>query len=223
MVALPPTSTFDPVRETARARIKMVERENGGKEFILPAARNFREKMQSTGFVVLVVAIFVFIVLFAREFISALPFAWARFLMANFFFIPVVVFGLVSGVLAIACGDIWLRSSRVIVWRGKLQVVTRWAFVTRKVSVDAEKIIQTKAANNTTINDTHYFDIEVRTLGEKPFWFYYYFPPKKDLDEIELKRIRTGGKAIRAMTGIEGKEEAKWILTELRAALGVSV
>jgi hypothetical protein len=218
-----PTSSVVPAQATARTKIKIRERADGGKEFIQPATRNFREKMQSTAFLAVALGIFVGILFMAREFMDGLPYAWARFLVANMFFIPVAVFGLCAGVLAIACGDIWLRSNHVVVSGGRLQLLTRWAFVTRKVDVPVEKIIQMKVAHNTTINDASYFGIEVRTTGDNPSWFYRYFPPKKQLGEIELKRIQTGGKVIRAMTEIEGYDDADWILSELRSALGINV
>jgi len=43
-----PPDTFEPLREAALQRIQVIDRPDGGKEFILPALRNFREKIAFT-------------------------------------------------------------------------------------------------------------------------------------------------------------------------------
>lgn len=220
-----PASTAPPDfhRDLAAARIQVTDLPGGGKEFLLPASRNYREKIITTIMLAVFAGIFTFLILFARGFLSGLPWAWARFLVVNILFYPVAVMGLVSAVFIIICGDTWLRSSRVIAANHELHVETRWLFVRRLEIIPAVKIIRTRAANNTTTNDTKYFDIEIVTTGEKPGWFFKLFPPTNVKDEIQAQRIRTGGKDLRAMTNIQGEAEAGWILAQLRAALNLNV
>jgi hypothetical protein len=221
----PPSSSagFDPQSEAENESIQIADRAGGGKEFILPAARNFKEKAATTFILASFAGIFVFMFFFARSFMAALPWTWVRLLAVNIFFYPLVIPGLVAALFVIVCADTWLRSTRVVAVSGELQVLTRWLFVRRAEIIPADKIIRTRAANNASVNDTQYFDIEVVTTGEKPSRFYYFFPPTKVQDEIELQRIRTGGKNFRAMTNIVGQDEAEWILSQLRGALNINV
>jgi len=209
-------------RELAQARIQIINLPGGGIEFILPATRNFGEKMVTTILLALFAACFAGIICFATSFMRELPWTWARLLAMNIFFYPVTVMGLVSMVFVIVCADTWLRSSRALAAAGELQIVTCWLFVKHIDVIPAAKIIRTRAANNTTTSDTKYYDIEVVTTGEKPGWFFKLFPPTNVKDEIERQRIRTGGKDIRAMTNIQGQAEAEWVLSQLREALNLT-
>jgi hypothetical protein len=217
------SATPDLQHALARARIQITNLPGGGKEFLLPATRNFGEKIITTILLAVFAAIFAGLIFFARDFTGALPWAWARFLVVNILFYPVAVMGLISAVFVIVCGDTWLRSSRVIASGGELRVETRWLFVRRMEVIPAAKIIRTRAANNTTTNETKYYDIEVVSTGERPGWFFKLFPPTNVKDEIEAQRIRTGGKKFAAMTSVQGEAEAEWILAQLRAALNLTV
>jgi hypothetical protein len=132
--------------------------------------------------------------------------------------------------LAIICFDLWFRSSRIIAVAGELRVVTHWLFFKWTNVIPTAKIIETKAANNTTVNETQYYDIMVLTEGDEKGWLAairFAIQKPKDSDnsiaENDLKVLNTGGKKNRAITNIIGETEAKWMLEQLRAALGINV
>jgi hypothetical protein len=212
--------TFD---ESGPGRILIVERIDGGRDFTLPAARNFKGIMFATFMLAVFAFAFVFLLQFAGEFMSRLPWPWARFIAANIFLYPIVITGVITALVIYICGDAWLRASRVIATANELRIETRWWFVKRLTIIPVEKIIRTRTANNTTINDTHYYDIEMVSTGEKPSLFFKLFPPTNIKDEVEAQRIRTGGKSIRILTNIQGQPAAEKVLSQLREALKITV
>lgn len=210
--------------KVTQSHIKIVDRADGGKEFVAPATRNFQEKK---GFIVVLLilavafAIFVFV---AGSFIRDLPFAWARFLAVNFFFSFFVVLTLPLALIGFLCVDMWLRSTRVIAVPGELRVVTHWLFVRRTNVIPVSKIIEMTADNNTTVDGICYYDITVLAKRDRKNWlavilYIFQQPDKPDrpLSENELKLIN--GRKIRAITDINGKSDAKLILQQINQAL----
>jgi len=220
------TTAFDPIRESALGRITIVGHADGGKEFILPALRNFREKISFALIWLFMTVAFVGIS-FANATIAKEVPGWLGFLILNHTLYFLAIIGLFVFVLTIACLDIWLRSSRVIANKSELRVITHWLFLKRTNVVSITKIIETRAENRTTVNTTLYFDILVLATGDGPGWIARNFPartkPESSFTENDIKVFNTGGKKIAIATGIEGKEEADWILSQLREAMGISV
>lgn len=216
--------------EAFQSRIKILDHVGGGKEFIAPVLRNFREKI-SFSILLLVLAItLVVFTFFGVNFLAALPFAWVRFIVINYLFAVLAIPALLVLLLIIICFDLWFRSNRIIATAGELRVVTHWLFFKRANVIPASKIIEMKAANNTTVNETRYYDIMVLTEGDGKGWLAaLHFAAQKPGDssssftENDMKVLNTGGEKIRAMTNIPGKTEAEWMLGQLRAALGVNV
>jgi hypothetical protein len=215
-------SSFDPLREAAHSRIKIVERVDGGKEFILPALRNFQEKFSFSIIWLVFAACFVGLLLVNVRFVNELP-ALLRFLVANHAYFFLGILGLIELVLTIACLDMWLRSSRVIALPGELRVTTHWLLFKRTVSISAANIIEIRADNNASVGTDLYFDIVVLAVGNKKGWLATYFParkkPNSSFSENDLKVFNSGGKKIAVATGIIGQSEADWMIGQLRSAL----
>lgn len=222
-------------RDVTQSQIQIIERADSGKEFIVPALRNFREKIS---FSILLLIVAVVIVGFTYGFLSILEglpfegllFAWVHFIVINFLFGILSIPALCVVFLAIICFDLWFRSSRIIAVPGELRVVTHWLFFKWTNVIPTAKIIETKAANNTTVNETRYYDIMVLAEGDGKGWLAairFAIQKPKDSDnsfaENDLKVLNTGGEKIRAITNIIGETEAKWMLEQLRAALGINV
>ena len=208
------------------SRIEIFDLAGDGKEFISPAMRNFREKLSFTILLLVIAAIFAGFIAFVMYFVGQFPFAWARFLAVNFLFSFLAILGLLVLVLGIVCFDLWLRSSRVIAVAGELRIVTHWLFIRRTNAIPVSKIIEIKAANNTTANGVYYYDIMVLTEGGGRNWlaalrYSNGIPAVSDsFTENDRKVLISGGKTIRAITNIIGETEANWILAEINQALG---
>ena len=228
------------------SRIKISDLANGGKEFVAPAMRNFKEKKDFTilllfAAVALGTVIFVigkFLSIFIGVFTGILlPSAWAhslaswaRFLAVNFFFSPIALIALILVLLGIVCVDIWLRSTKVIAVPGELRIVTHWLFVRKTNVIPASKILEITATNNTTADGVYYYDIVVSAtnVGKnrlvKLFGaFLQAQNPNNSISEEKMKEIdfiNSGGKKIHAITNIIGQTEADAILQEINNALG---
>lgn len=217
--------SFDPVRETARARIKVLDRAGGGKEFLLPALRNFREKIAITFFWVFLTFCLLEFGFFTRLASQMFP-GVIRFFIINHLGYFLLILALFELVLTIAGLDVWLRSSRIVATRGELQVVTHWLFFKRTIRAFASDIIEITASNNTTVNATRYYDLIVRTRGQGKGWLARNFPPKPEasaaFSPADLEVFNTGGRKFAAAANIEGEPEAQWLLGQLRAALGMA-
>jgi hypothetical protein len=212
-------------REVTQSRIKIFDRADGGKEFVAPAMRNFQEKKGFLIVLLILTAAFIIFVSVVGSFMSALPFAWARFLAANFFFSFFVVLALPLALVVFVSVDMWLRSTRVFVVPGELSIVTHWLFVRRTNVVPVSKIIEITVDNNTTADGVCYYDITVLAKRDGKNWlamilFIFQQPdkPERPLSENELKLINN--KKIRAIADINGESDAKWILQEINKALG---
>jgi len=208
-----------------QSRIKIIDRADGGKEFVAPATRNFQEKKGLVVLLLIFAAGFVIFVSVAGNFISDLPFAWARFLAVNAFFYFFIVLTLPLALVGFLCVDMWLRSTRVIAVPGELRVVTHWLFVRRTNVIPVSKIIEMTADNNTTADGICYYDITVLAKRDGKNWlavilYIFQWPDKPDrpLSENELKLIN--GRKIRAITDINGESDAKLILQQINQALG---
>ena len=210
--------------KVTQSRIKIIDRADGGKEFVAPATRNFQEKKGIT-VVLLIVAIgFAIFVTVAGSFIRDLPFAWARFLAANFFFYFFAILTLMLALFGFICVDMWLRSTRVVAIPGELRIVTHWLFIRRTNVIPVSKIIEMTADNNTTADGICY-DITVLAKRDGKNWlavilYIFQWPDKPDrpLSENELKLIN--GRKIRAITDINRESDAKLILQQINQALG---
>jgi len=220
-----PVIPFDPLRETAQARIKILEHAGGGKEFILPALRNFQEKI-SFSIIWLVMAGLIVAFGFMSSQFTDWP-ALIRFFVIDHLYDVLGILGVIQLLLTFACLDMWLRSSRIVAMPGELRVVTHWLFLKKSQIVSVPDIIEARLENNASDGGTLYFDIVVLTAGEKPGWLAKNFPmrtkPGSSFNENAAKSFNSGGKRIVAATNIKGKDEAEWLLAQLRAALGVSV
>jgi hypothetical protein len=217
----PPTAA----RKMTQSRIEIFDRADGGKEFVAPAMRNFQEKKGFLIVLLFLMAAFAIFVSVAGSFMSGLPFAWARFLAANFFFSFFVILTLPLALVAFVSADMWLRSTRIIAVPGELRVVTHWLFVRRTNVVPVSKIIGITADNNTTADGVCYYDITVLAKCDGKNWLavallYFQQPdkPERPLSEDELKLINS--RKIRAITDIDGESDAKLILQEINRALG---
>jgi hypothetical protein len=215
--------SFDPVREAGYAGIRILDRPDSGREFILPATRNLAEKLPFT----LLWLIMTAVVGFACFFVSAANEFPAptviRIFILNHVYYVFGILGLIDLVLTIACVDMWLRSSRVIATAGQLQTVTRWLFFKRAATVSASSILEIRVDPATTINTTVYYDILVLTVGTQPGWIAKNFPARlrsgSSFNENDLKAFNSGGRKLRVATGIEGEAEANWFAAELRRLL----
>ena len=212
-------------RSVTQSRIKVFDRADGGKEFVAPAMRNFQEKKGFAIVLLILVVAFAIFVSVAGSFMSGLPFAWARFLAANFFFSFFVILTVPLALVSFLCVDMWLRSIRVIAVSGELRIVTHWLFIRRTNVVPVSKIIDITADNNTTADGICYYDITVLARRDGKNWlaailFILQQPdkPERPLSENELKLINN--KKIRAITDINGESDAKWVLQEINEALG---
>ena len=224
---MPDTGQFSPDNRCrmTQSRIKIIDRADGGKEFVAPATRNFQEKKGIT-VVLLIVAIgFAIFVTVAGSFIRDLPFAWARFLAANFFFYFFAILTLMLALFGFICVDMWLRSTRVVAIPGELRIVTHWLFIRRTNVIPVSKIIEMTADNNTTADGICYYDITVLAKRDGKNWlavilYIFQWPDKPDrpLSENELKLIN--GRKIRAITDINRESDAKLILQQINQALG---
>ena len=208
-----------------QSRIKIIDRAEGGKEFIAPATRNFQEKKGFIIVLLILAAGFVIFVFVVGSFIRDLPFAWARFLAVNFFFFHFAVLTLMLALIGFICVDMWLRSTRVVAIPGELRIVTHWLLIRRTIVLPVSKIIDITADNNTTADGICYYDITVLAKRDGKNWlaailFILQQPdkPERPLSENELKLINN--KKIRAITDINGESDAKWILQEINEALG---
>lgn len=217
---------FDPLHEPAQSRIKIFDRADGGKEFILPALRNFREKISFSIAWLILMACLVEAAFINARIVGGLP-ALIRFFVINHTWFIMGIVGLIQLLLTIACLDMWLRSSRIIATAGELQVVTHWLFFKRTTVISTSKIIEIKANNTASVGADLYYDIVVLTVGEKKSWLAAHFParrkPGSSFTENDLKVFNTGGKRITAATGIKGRPEAGWLVKELNQALGRAV
>lgn len=110
------------------SRIEIFDLDGGGKEFVAPVMRNFREKIPFTILRLVFAACFAGFGSGILYFVGQLPFAWARFLAVNLFFSFFGFLGLFVFVIGIICFDLWFRSTRVIAVPGELHVVTHWLF-----------------------------------------------------------------------------------------------
>jgi hypothetical protein len=209
-----------------QSRVKILGRADGGKEFISPAMRNFREKLPFTIFLLVLAVVFTVFVSIITDFVGQLPFAWARFIAVNFLYFFLGILGLFLLLFGFICFDLWLRSSRAIAVAGELRLVTHWLLLKRTNIIPVSKIIEIKAANNITVNDTSYYDIMVLTEGNGQNWLAAIMNPNGIPDvsdsftENDRKVLASGGKNIRAITNIIGETEANWILEEMNTALG---
>jgi hypothetical protein len=214
--------SFDPTREAARARIKIIDRADGGKEFILPAMRNFSEKRS-----------FLVLWFFVTAFLAGLGYIIHAFPLPGvigFFILNHVIYfwgflGLFDLLLTIAVVDMWLRSSRIVARPGQLQTVTHWLFFRRAATISTDRILEIKIADNTSAGPITYYDIMVLTLGTKPGWIAKNFPAQRKPDtsrtENDIRSFNSGGKRLNVATGIKGKAEADWFADELCLALGL--
>lgn len=217
-------------RSTTLSRIQIVDRTEGGREFIAPATRNFREKMPFTLVLLILAAAFVFFAYIAGSFISGLPFAWARFLAVNLFFYHFAILAAVLALLGFVCVDMLFRSTRVVAVPGELRVATHWLFVRRTTVMPVSNIIEITAANNTTANNVRYYDITVAATGvgknRLAKWVGAFLQAQNPNNPIsaekmkEINFINSGGKKIRAITDIASETDANAILRELNQALG---
>lgn len=217
---------FDPLREAAAGGIGVVDRADGGKEFVLPATRNFSEKRSFlVGWVFMTVFLAVF-AFFSTSVFNSLPLpAVVQFFLLNHLFYFLGILTLIELALTLAVADMWLRSSRIIALPGQLQTVTHWLFFKRAATIPTDRIIEIKIAGNTSVGDTTYYDIIVLTLGSKPGWIAKNFPVQGKADcsftERDAKSFNSGGKRLSVATGIKGKAEADWFADELCLALGL--
>ena len=212
-------------REVTRSRIEIFDLTGGGKEFVAPALRNFQEKKGFLIVLLILAAAFAIFVSVAGSFMSGLPFAWARFLAANFFFSFFIVLALPLALITFISADMWLRSTRIVVVPGELRVVTHWLFVQRTNIVPISKIIGITVDNNTTADGVCYYDITVLVKCDGKNWLavallFLQQPdkPERPLSEAEFRLVNT--RKIRAITDIDGEGDAKQILQEINKTLG---
>ena len=212
-------SQFDPMREAAQMRIRVIDRTDGGKEFILPALRNFRVKIAFSILRLFFLPGFVLLAFLNVRVVDELP-GLLRFIVANHTYFFMGILGLIQLLLTYVCLDLWLRSSRVIAVPGELRVVTHWLLFRRTVAVAADKILEITARNTTSVNEDLYYDIVVATVGSKKGWLATYFPATRKaggaFTENDLKAFNSGGRRIYAATGILGQAEADWMVSEIR-------
>lgn len=219
-----PKSDFDPIREAGYAGIKIMDRADGGREFVLPATRNFREKIPFTIFWLGLTAFVAGFAFFFTLAFNALPLPGVvRFFVYNHIYFILGILALFDLAFAIGVADMWLRSSRVVATAGKLQLATHWLFIKRATTVSADKIIEIRVDATGSDNNRIYYDVRVLTVGDKPGWLASLFPakphPNSSFSANDLKAFNSGGKRLRVATDIEGEAEAKWFAAELRRLL----
>ncbi|MDR3455992.1 MAG: hypothetical protein P4N60_00990 [Verrucomicrobiae bacterium] len=219
-----PREPFDPLREAARQRIRVIDRPDGGKEFILPALRNFREKIAFTIIWVFLLAALLEIGFINVRVVNELP-ALVRFIVANHTYYVMGFLGLIELLLTYVCLNLWFRSSRVIAVPGELRVVTHWWFFRRTVTAPADKIIEVRAENTGSVGVDLYYEILVLTTGAKRSRLAWLYPAKgragSPFTEHDFQVVNTGGKRIRAATDIKGKPAADWLLSEMTRVTGL--
>lgn len=147
---------FDPLRDAAALGIKVVDRAEGGREFILPATRNFSVKFGVTCFWLILTG--------ACCFLACVRPDGFLFLFMLIFYL---VFGLFELVFTLICLDLWLRSSRVIATADALTVRTRWLFLTRNRTIPAAEVSEIKIDNTMSAGETLYYDVQILTSGAK--------------------------------------------------------
>jgi len=214
--------TFDPLREAAQQRIQVIDRPDGSKEFVLPALRNFRQKIGFTIAWVILLAVFLEVALINARVLNELP-GFIRFIVANHTYFFLGILGLIELLLTYACFGMWFRSSRIIAVPGELRVVTHWLIFKRSVTVPVDKIIEIRLENTSSEGENLYYEILVLTRGDKRSRLAFLYPAKAKagtpFTENDLKVVNTGGRRIHAATDIKGKPEASWLLQEINRAL----
>jgi len=217
------TIPIDPPHDqTAPSGITVRERADGGTEFILPAWRNFGEKITfSLGWLVMggCLAVSLFI---NDQVVEHLP-GFLHFLVAGATHGYIYVLGAIELLLTLFCLNLWLRSSRIIATPEALKIITHWAFIKRTVTIPTAKIIELKAVNNATADTTRYYDIVVLSTGEKKSWLAQHTAPAVWYTENEVKAFNTGGKNMTLAAGLEGEAAAQWLLGKLRATSKINV
>jgi hypothetical protein len=222
-----PSIAFDPLQETAQSLIKILDRADGGKEFILPALRNFRAKIFFSIAWLMLTAGFVELVFLnagiVNDLLDKMP-APVRFVVINHTWFYLGIYGLIEFFMTIICLNMWLRSSRIIATTGELRVVTHWLVFKRAAVIPASRIIEIRADNTSSVGADLYYDIVVLTMGEKKSWLATHFPASckegSSFTENDLKAFNTGGNRIHAATEIKGQPEANWLVAEMNRALG---
>ena len=186
----------------------VIDLPDGTKEFILPALRNFHEKISYSITWLFITGFTVLLGFVASKLVS--PSGWIGYVFGfgvNHFYYAFGFLGLIQLVLTIFCLDMWLRSSRIYVVPGELRVITRWLFLKRIRIAPLSKIIELRLEDNANDGAILYFKIVVVTVPEKT-------GRRIDTDP------ETGGKRIIAATNIRGKDEADRLISEIGKVLG---
>ncbi len=220
-----PANSFDPRREAAAGGIRIVDRADGGKEFILPALRNFSEKCSfSIGllFITGFVALFAYLL---TSIIKEFPPGVVQFFILNHIGYAFGFLALIELLMILAVVDMWLRSSRIVATPGRLQSVTHWLFFKRAATVSTDRILEIKIEQKSSAGTDVYYAVVVLTLGTKPGWIAKNFPvrgkPNDSFTERDMRSFNSGGKRLSVATDIKGKAEADWLADELCLALGL--
>ena len=190
------------------SQFKVIDFPDGTKEFILPALRNFHEKISYSITWLLITGFTVLLGFVASKLVS--PPGWIGYVFGfgvNHFYYAFGFLGLIQLVFTIFCLDMWLRSSRIFVVPSELHVITRWLFLKRTRIAPLSKIIEIRLEDNANDGAILYFKIVVVTVPEKP-------GRRIDTDP------ETGGKRIVAATNIRGKDEADRLMLEMGKVLG---
>lgn len=190
------------------SQFNVVDLPDGTKEFVLPALRNFQEKI-SFSLVWLVIAGFTAALGFAASKLAVPP-GWIGYFfgfITNHFYYAFGFLGLIQLLLTLVCLDLWLRSSRIYVRPGEMRVITHWLFVKKIRIISVSKIMEIRLENNASTGGILYFDVVVVTVPEKPGL-------RIDTDP------ETGGKRVVAAANIQGKDEAERLRLEINRSLG---
>jgi hypothetical protein len=147
---------FDPLHDAAALRIKVVDREDGSREFVLPATRNLQAKLGFSFFWLVLTGVCCLLV--------RLKTGGLMFLFLLLFY---VVFGLFELLLTFICLDLWLRSSRIIATTGDLKILTHWLLLKRAQTIPAAQISGIKPASTMSAGETLYYDVQVATTDGK--------------------------------------------------------
>jgi len=198
------------------SQFKTVEHADGVREFILPALRNFQEKI-SFSIVLLLIGGFFAVIEYALSRFNDLP-MWLRFFTIDWIrgslwavLVPVQL------ILIYAVLNMWLRSSRIFVRPNEMRVVTHWLFLKRTRSVPLAKMIGIRLENNASDGGILYYDVVAIVSPEDNIWFRILeFARGLGL----FKNARTDEERILAATNIKGKEEAERLLREINKTLG---
>lgn len=134
---------FDPLRTAAEFGIKVSDAPGGGREFFLPASRNFGPKF----------GLGVFCVVF-----SGALFAMVRFHAPIIFS---VVFGIVDLIVTSVFIDALLRASRIVAAREGLQTRTTWLWLGRARNFSPAEIQGFNIVNGMTSGETAYYDVKL--------------------------------------------------------------